>query len=273
VTVDELPDVPDEVPLQGGVANAGAVVRAGAYVLRPSNRHSGSVHAFLRAVRETGFQGSSHPVGVDPDGRERLEFIAGDVPLTPYPPWARSDGALASVAELMARFHRASALATSAVPGGSWSDEMADPTGGPIICHNDVCLENVVFRDGVAVALLDFDFCAPGRPLYDLAQFARMCVPVDDDVNAARLGWVDPDRPSRLRLVADTYGLAATGRAELLDLLDDAMALGGEFVRRRVEAGDPNFVAMWAAMGGQERFDRRRRWWGVARPAFSAAMA
>ncbi len=63
---------------------------------------------------------------------------------------------------------------------------MADPAGGRIVCHNDVCLENVVFRDGLAVGLLDFDFAAPGRPAYDLAQMARMCVPVDDDVSATR---------------------------------------------------------------------------------------
>ena len=30
--------------------------------------------------------------------------------------------------------------------------------GGPIICHNDVCLENVVFRDGQAIGLLDWEF-------------------------------------------------------------------------------------------------------------------
>ena len=76
-----------------------------------------------------------------------------------------------------------------------------------------MCLENVVFRDGVAVGLLDFDFAAPGRPIYDLAQMARMCVPIDDDVNAARLGWEPADRPARLRLVADAYGLDAAGRA------------------------------------------------------------
>ena len=29
------------------------------------------------------------------------------------------------------------------------------------MCHNDVCPENVVFRDGIAVALLDFEFAAP----------------------------------------------------------------------------------------------------------------
>jgi hypothetical protein len=261
-----------EVPLAGGVANAGAVVRVGDHVLRPSNRHTAAVHGYLQALRLAGFGGVPMPVGVDPDGRERLEFVEGDVGLPPYPDWVRSDAALGSIAELMAAFHRAAALADVGPADGPWSDEMADPLGGPIVCHNDVCLENVVFRDGVAVALVDFDFCAPGRPVYDLAQFARMCVPVDDDVNAARLGWGDDDRPSRLRLVADAYGLDRTGRDELLVLLDVSMAGAGAFVRRRVEAGDPNFIAMWNDMGGAERFDRRRRWWEAQRSAFDHAL-
>src|SRR5690606_25920688 len=129
------------------------------------------------------------------------------------------------------------------------------------------------FRDGVAVGLLDFDYAAPGRPVYDLGQFARMCVPVDDDVNAERLGWLAADRPARLRLVADTAGLDAAGRAELLTTLDDPIALGGEFVRRRVELGDPGFVAMWNEMGGMERFDRRRHWWADHRDRFADALS
>jgi thiamine kinase-like enzyme len=144
---------------------------------------------------------------------------------------------------------------------------MADPRGGPIVCHNDVCLENVVFRDGEAVALLDFDFAAPGRPEYDVAAFARMCVPVDDPTNAVRLGWGDVDRAARLRLVADEYGLDRAQRRLFLGCIDDAMEAAGEFVRRRVEAGDPNFIQMWEAMGGQERFDRRRAWWMETRDA------
>jgi hypothetical protein len=44
------------------------------------------------------------------------------------------------------------------------------------------------------------------------------------------------------RLVADTYGLDPSGRRELLDVLDADIARSGEFVRRRVEAGDPNFI-------------------------------
>jgi hypothetical protein len=257
--------------LPGGVANAGQVYRRGAFVLRPSNPHSTAVHAYLTALRATGFEGASLPVALQPDGQERLRFIEGDVPIPPYPGWARSDGALASVAVLMGEFHRASGRVTSDL--STWSKELADPDGGPVVCHNDVCLENVVFRDGTAIGLLDFDFAAPGRPVYDLAQFARMCVPIDDDVSAARLGWREPDRPSRLRLVADTYGLEGLGRQELLGHLDRSMLRGGDFVQRRAAAGDPNFIGMLEAMGGVERYDRRLRWWEARRPEFVSALA
>ena len=145
--------------------------------------------------------------------------------------------------------------------------------GGVVVCHNDVCLENVVFHDGEAVALIDFDFAAPGRPLHDLANFARMCVPVDDPDSRARLGWDEVDVVRRLRLVADEYGLELGGRAAFVEVLSGTIQRGGHFVRRRVEAGEPAFVEMWETMGGQERFDRRRRWWDGIRPAVDAAMA
>jgi hypothetical protein len=260
----------EEQQLVGGVAHAGQVVRAGAHVLRPSSPHAEAIHALLSGLREAEFEGAPLPVGFDDDGRERLVFIEGDVPVPPYPAWAQDDAPLASTAALLAQFHDA---AQSFDPTGhTWSTEMADPAGGPIVCHNDVCLENVVFDRGLAVGLLDFDFCAPGRPVYDLAQLARMCVPIDDDTNAARLGWYAPDRLARLRLVADCYGLDAHGRSELLAILDVSVDRGGEFVRRRVEAGDPNFVAMWNDMGGAERFARRRRWWTEHRDRFAHAL-
>ncbi len=259
--------------LHGGVANAGAVVRRGDVVLRPANAHTASIHRFLRALHDDGFDGASVPLGREPDGRERLRFLDGDVPLPPYPDWARRDDALASVAVLLRRLHDASAQAFRPGVGDTWSDEMADPTGGALVCHNDVCLENVVFRHGVAVGLLDFDFAAPGRPMFDLATFARMCVPIDDP-SRTRLGWtLDADLPARLRLVADAYGCDVAQRAELLACLETSIDRGGQFVLRRVEAGDPNFIAMWESAGGMARFDRRRAWWAVERPAFAAALS
>ena len=261
---------PDEEVLQGGVANAGAVVRVGADVLRPSNEHSPSILEFLAELRSNGFRGAPDPVGLDADGRERLRFIPGDVAIPPYPDWIQTDDSLTSMAELIRALHDASVgVATDDM---TWSAEMADPRGGPVICHNDVCVENVVFRDGQAVALLDFDFAAPGRRTFDLAALARMCVPVDDDASSTKLGWHPSDRPGRVRLACDAYGLGPEGREEVLRSLDRSIARGGEFVRRRAEAGEPGFVQMWTEFGGKERFDRRRRWWAKARVSFEAAL-
>ena len=259
-----------EQQLAGGIANAGQVVRVGPHVLRPSSPYSGSIHAFLRAVRDAGFEGAPSPVGIDEDGRERLVFIDGEVPVPPYPDWSQSDTALASIARLLRGLHDAAHAFDPA--GLSWNDILADPAGGTLVCHNDVSPENLVFRDGIAVALLDFEFAAPGRPVYDLAHLARLCVPVEDDFDQARLGWRLADRAARLRVVADAYGLDRDGRAELLTAMDDAIARLEAAVRRSVDAGDPNAVEMWNRTGGSERYDRRRRWWIAHQDDFAVAL-
>ena len=264
----------DEVEvLHGGVANAGAVVRVGDDVLRPATSNSPTIHRFLRYLARIGLAIAPEPIALDDDGRERLRFIPGDVPIPPYPAWAQSDDALTSIAKLIRELHDAS-RGFARLPDDAWSREGADPEpGGSVICHNDVCPENVVFRAGAAVALLDFEFAAPGSRSFDLACFARMCVPIDDDLSRARLGWEVTELPHRLRLIADAYGTTPSQRAEIVPSLDDAIANHGEFVRRRAEAGDPGFVAMWAAMGGMARLDRRRNWWARNREDFVAAMS
>ena len=259
-----------EQRLEGGIANAGLVVRDGPHVLRPSNRHTRSIHAFLRAVRRAGFEGAPLPVGIDEDGRERIVFIHGEVPVAPYPDWSQSDTALASIARLLRGLHDAARQFDG--QGLTWDDGLADPAGGTVVCHNDVEPSNVVFRDGVAVALLDFEFAAPGRPVYDLAQLSRLCVPIDDAFDQARMGWRAADRPARLRLVADAYGLDRAGRAELLSAVDDAIDRIEAAVRRSVDAGNSNAVALWNRTGGSARFDRRRRWWAEHHEQFAAAL-
>lgn len=259
-----------EQPLDGGIANAGKVVRAGPHLLRPASPYSASIHAFLRAVREAGFQGAPMPLGIDGDGRERLEFIEGDVPLVPYPQWSQTDMALASIAQLLRGMHHAGRRFDPR--GHSWSDALADPTGGTLVCHNDVELSNVVFRDGVAVALIDFEAAAPGRPVYDLAQLARLCVPIEDDLDQERMEWRAADRPARLRLVADTYGLDRDGRMQLLTAIDDALDRIEAAARRSIDT-NPGAAAAVERTGGIEKYDRRRRWWARHHDDFAAALS
>ena len=222
-------------------------------------------------MRHAGFEGAPTPVGIDDDGRERLVFIDGDVPVPPYPEWSQSDSALGSIATLLRGLHDA---ARGFSPHGhTWNDELADPAGGTLVCHNDVCPENVVFRDGAAVALIDFEYAAPGRAVYDLAHLVRLCVPIEDEVDQARLGWQPANRAARVRLVADAYGLDQLGRTELLGAINDAIDRLEAAVRARVNAGDPEVVAMWNRTGGSERYDRRRRWWTDHQGEFANALA
>ncbi|MDQ2678642.1 MAG: phosphotransferase [Actinomycetota bacterium] len=264
----------DEQVLHGGVGNAGAVVRVGAHVLRPTSPHSPAIHALLRHCHDVGFDGVPELIGTDPDGRERLVFVPGDVPVPPFPRWSQSDAVLASTAALLRRFHDAM-VGFAAPAGSSWSDEMVDPTPGddPVICHNDVCPENVVYRDGVAVVLLDLEFAAPGRRTHDVASLARMCAPIETDEDAARTGRGGLDPVTRLAVVADAYGLEGADRIELLDVLDEQFERGGEFVRRRMARGEQAFVDMWHATGGAERYLRRRRWFAAERGRFEEALS
>lgn len=264
--------------LPGGIANAGAVVREGAHVLRPSNPHTATIHDFLRFLRAAGFEAASRPVGVDPDGRERLEFITGDVAVPPYPRWAETDMALATAAALLRRLHDVSARYVPAA-GATWSTEMADPLAASldpadlVIAHNDVCLENLVYRNEVAVGLLDFDFAAPGRRIWDLACFARMNVPIDTDDDARLLGRRGPfDAARRLRIVADAYGVPPD-RTAFLDVLAEGVQRGGQFLQRRLDEGNEAFRQMVASTGGMAKFDRRRAWFAAHRDRLAAALA
>jgi hypothetical protein len=98
-------------------------------------------------------------------------------------------------------------------------------------------------------------------------------VPTDDDTGAAQLGWLPADRPHRLAVIADAHELDTDRRAELLTCLDATIARGGEFVSRRVDAGEQAFIDMWESMGGMARFDARRAYWAANRRHFAEALA
>ena len=118
---------------------------------RPAPRNARALHAYLLALKEHGFDAAPTPVGLTADGREQLTFIPGDVALPPFPRWAMTKTALESVGSLLRRLHETSG--TIAVDTDvEWPRDLADPEGGTMLCHNDVCPENVVFRDGRAAA-------------------------------------------------------------------------------------------------------------------------
>ncbi|MFI6947382.1 phosphotransferase [Streptomyces sp. NPDC050422] len=257
--------------LAGGTANAGAVFRRGAWVERPAPHHVHALHAYLLALEESGFDAAPTPVGLTDDGRERLTFVPGDVALPPFPSWVMTTTALESVGVLLRRLHEASA-GIAAGPDVVWPRDLADPEGGTVVCHNDVCPENVVFRDGRAAALIDFDLAAPGRPLWDVAMAARYWVPMLDPESAAALYSAGPDASARLRILADGYGLSPEDRAALPGMIERATEVCRAFVGRRVADGDPVYLRVLAERGGWQRWDRMQAWLSAHRETFTAAL-
>jgi aminoglycoside phosphotransferase (APT) family kinase protein len=257
--------------LVGGMVNAGAVFRRGALVERPAPRNARALHAYLLALKEHGFDMAPAPVGLTADGREQLTFIPGEVALPPFPDWAMTKAALESVGSLLWRLHETSASVAVDTRAESPRD-LADPEGGTMLCHNDVCPENVVFRDGRAAALIDFDLAAPGRPLWDIAMTARYWVPMVDPVSTAAFYPSGLDAPARLRILADSYGLSAGDRAELPGVIEQSTEVCRTFVARRVADGDPVYLHALAERGGWERWDRIQTWLVDHRKTFTAAL-
>jgi aminoglycoside phosphotransferase (APT) family kinase protein len=191
--------------------------------------------------------------------------MPGDVARPPYAEWVMTTDALASVGKLLRRLHEAAAAVPvdRSVP---WPQELADPAADPagktLLCHNDVSLNNVVFQDGLAVALIDFDMAAPGRPLWDVAIAARYWA----------LLLAPASAPTRLRVLADSYGLGPQERAALPATIEQVTEVCRAFVAARVAAGDPTYVERLAARGGWERWDRLQSWMTTRRDVFTSAL-
>ena len=256
-----------EHPLAGGVANAGRVVRVGDTVRRPAGPHTDAIFALLRHLADAGFDGAPRPLGRDERGREVLTYLPGAVPIAPFPAWSMTDEALVSVARLLRRFHEAGAGFDAAAH--AWSTEMADPQGGSLLCHCDVCPENVVFRDGEAVGLLDFEFVAPGRRVWDVAATMGMWASLRPGDERSE-GMESLDALARARVFADAYGLARAERTGLVDVLIERRAL--RFLEQRVAAGEPQFVAMWEAHGGERSGARIADWQAAHRERLNASL-
>ena len=134
--------------------------------------------------------------------------------------------------------------------------------------HNDPNLDNFVFRDGRAVALIDFDLAAPGAPLWDVAATARLWAPLRSPADIA-----DGRRDhalARARILVDAYGLDEEGRAGLVDAVRASHDWMVGVVADGAAHGVPGFAAYW----GPDAAARARRtdaWLGAnARPITEA---
>ncbi len=264
----------DEVPLVGGMDPRWAPVRVGDTVRRHAGESGNAVRELLLHLEAVGFDGAPRHLGTDEQGREVLSWIDGDVPLPPYPAWSMTDRALADLGGLVRRFHEAAA--TFLPPADAeWAPDWADPTAGAgdpsaTICHDDLFPENVVFRDGRVVALIDFAMAAPGRPLWDVAIAAEMWGPLGDPVRRDQHP-LDLDGIARVGVLARGYGLARDAAEELVDVLVEQRVHTVANIRAEIAAGNESWIRNWASAGGDERAAADDAWIATHRSALVRA--
>jgi hypothetical protein len=241
------------LPLCGGTANRGLVVRVGNTVLRPTAPCWRATHALLGHLDAAGFDGAPRVLAAGPV-TETLTYIAGRAAVPPLAGDMRTDEALASVADLLRRYHRAAASFDPA--GYAWPRPVPARYVSGLVSHNDVHPANVVFSGGRAVALIDFDLAGPGSAEWDFAAAARSFVPLLDEAD------VLDDRAGR---ALERFGifLAASGlpRASRLRVAGALVANHDwtyGLVSEAAAAGHAAFADHWRTVAATAR--RARRW-------------
>jgi hypothetical protein len=244
-----------EVTLVGGLANHGQVVRVGDTVRRPQRPTSPATHALLRHLEDVGFPGAPRFLGVDEQGREVLTYVSGSAVIPPYPAWALTDEALVSVAHLLRDYHRAVSSFDPTVH--AWPPSPPPMFAGELLSHNDLNLDNIVFRDGHAVSLIDFDLAGPGSRVWDVACAARLWAPLRPDryIDDARKGRA----LGRFRLFVDSYGLAEHDRPRLVSAVLQNHEWCYDVVGVAAANGHAAFTEYWGA--AMERAQATRQWY------------
>jgi len=240
-------------PLSGGTANRGLVVRVGDTVRRPLAPCWPGTHALLRHLAAAGFDGAPQVLSIAPDV-ETLTYIDGQAAVTPLEPSMLTDAALVSIAELLRRYHQAVAGFDPA--GYRWPRPVPASFRTGLVSHNDVHPANLVFRDGRAVALIDFDLAGPGSVGWDFAAAARYWAPLLDERDVPD-AWQGRSF-ERLRLFLDASGLSAAERGTVAAAVVPNHDWTYAIVREAAAAGHAGFADHWRMVARQAA--RARRW-------------
>ena len=240
-------------PLPGGTANRGLVVRVGDTVLRPTAPCWRATHSLLDHLSAVGFDGAPRVLAVSP-GTEMLTYIDGQAGVPPLAEDTLTDAALVSVADLLRRYHFAAA---SFDPSGyRWPRPIPARFRTGLVSHNDVHPANLVFRNGRAVALIDFDWAGPGSAAWDFATAARNWAPLqpDRDIADVRRGRA----LERFRIFLDASGLPRAERRRVAEAIVANHDWTYAIVTEAAAAGHQGFADHWRMVA--ESAGRARRW-------------
>ena len=201
--------------LEGGSQTE--VSRLGDVVIRQHGPQSETVIRLLGHLGDREFEAAPRPVdgGFTIDGDEQLTYIEGSSPQ----PLAWNDEAAWHIGRLVRELHNA----TSDFDSGSspaWRPWFARslPGSSPVIGHGDLGPWNILDRESLPVAFIDWDNAGPVDAVSELAQVAWLNAQLHDD-DVAEFNAL-PDTATRLAQCAailDGYELSSDQRVGFVD--------------------------------------------------------
>lgn len=222
-------------------------------MLRPAAPCWRATHALLAHLSAVGFGGAPRVLAVNAT-TEVLSYIDGQAAVPPLPADTLTDDALVSVAELLRGYHAAAASFDAA--GHRWPRPIPAHFRTSLVSHNDVHPANIVFRDGRAAGLIDFDLAGPGSAVWDVASAARNWAPLQDDQDIAdcRQGRA----LERFQIFLYACGLTRAERRQVAEAIVPNHDWTYAIVTEAAAAGHRGFADHWRVIA--EPTARARRW-------------
>ena len=219
-------------------------------VWRKSTEATETIHQLLKFVRTKGIDWVPEPVSYNAD-YEVISYIEGKV-LHDMPMWAWETKILRQTAARLRDWHDATLGFNFSQ--ARWNFDTG--TEHQVICHNDFAPYNCVYIEKTMVGLIDFDLCAPGSRLWDMAYAAYRFVPIMPNIAIANETEISPftNKETNLRIerFLDEY---ARGQEEmrydrkiLLEITSKRLQSLAEWTKKHAQISKNTALEMHATM-------------------------
>lgn len=250
-----------------GLGSANRVWRVGDTIRRSRWPWSDTTAALLGHLESREYPYSPRYLGIDGLGRDVLSLLPGQPMVT-----LRGDDQLRQVATLLRELHDATA---DFVPPADaiWQVEPVPATSGGRIIHRDVAAWNLLETGDVFTGLTDWDLAGPGRLIEDFAYLAWHFTPLHPELMGdGSAGPSVADRPRRLRLLADSYGLTSDERAGLLSEIAAMEVRQAARIADGALAGERISLRLWRNGRFTENIGRSLTWLAEHRASLDSAL-
>ncbi len=233
----------DTSVLEGGWGQDEAPIKIGNTVHRQVSDNGDYVHAILKFLEEKEYSWAPHFLGIDGEGREIVDFIEGYVPHgQEVPPETWSLSTMSEIFEHIRQLHELTA-----------GSELAQ--GQECVCHGDLSFANTTYREGKAVAFIDWDWTHPGRRIDDVAYALLQYLSIGEYMSPKGPG----EQAELARKLVDAYGLASEQRSLLVDTMLGSLLATREKQMESIRRNTPAAQRL-AKAGVPELMLKRHKW-------------